>query len=769
MKALNKIQLCVFILLLSMVSLELFGQKNRELEALADQYKKEHNLSKASSIYLKLIEQDSNNNELILKYANCQLSLLNYKSAYKYYHRIVRSKNNIPPKAYFYYAKSSQFLGKYKEAISGYNKYIKYGLSDYLRSQSEQLIQSCKFAISSKNDTAEYEITHLPSPINTGYSEFNPVAITENELVFSRYESLFDDSTQDVFYQTNVSDIFISKQTQQGWQKPEIFSDKLSSNKFFTGNICFSKNLRTAYFTRCINEDGQIGNCKIYRSIYKSGKWRKPKNIGNKINIPNSSSTQPILAEYDDHDILYFSSNRPNGFGGYDIWYAYIKDNEIQQVSNLGSIINTTGNELCPFYDTDDGILYFSSDTHKGFGGYDIFKSIGGMNKWSSVINIGIPLNSPANDLYYSHRNNGETVYLSSNRIGSYHHNGIENCCGDIYIANRIENNIADKPSSQIQIDSLKEDSTTLAIKNLLPLSLYFENDIPDPKSLNTRTKSNYKDLLKDYVKAKELYKTEYSKGLEGEKEEEAKAQIDSFFCKNVESGFSDLQNFVDLLKSELDAGKNVRIKIRGYASPLNTREYNLALSKRRISSLINYITEYQNGYFKKYINNKNRKGGSLSIYEDPLGDSQSVGIVSDNPNDKRNSIYSRDAALQRKIQIIMYSSDDKDLHTEDYPILALREKEININDLKKGENKSIIVHFKNKGKSELQFSMLTADCKCMQLQMEKANYQSNEEGKFYILLRTKNLKKGNYSQNIIIKSNTLEPKSFIKINFTIK
>lgn len=323
----------------------LFGQSKKEKELIADKYMLENQYAEASNIYLQLIEEDSNDINVIYKYANSQLRQLNYSCAFKNYSKVIKSKSEeTPPNAYFYYAKSAQYLGRYEDAISGYNKYIKNGISSSLRSQSEQLIKSCKFAINSKNDSAKYNILHLPPPINTAYSEFNPVAITDNTLVFSRYESLFNDSNQNVFYETYVSDIFISKQTQQGWQKPKILDDRLSSNKYFTGNICFSKNNRVAYFSRCLNEDGNIGNCEIYKSEIKAGKWKRPKKMSEKINIPNYSATQPFLVEYNDHQILYFSSNRPNGYGGVDIWYALIKNGTIQQVSNLGSIINTTGN-----------------------------------------------------------------------------------------------------------------------------------------------------------------------------------------------------------------------------------------------------------------------------------------------------------------------------------------------------------------------------------------------------------------------------------------
>lgn len=250
---------------------------------------------------------------------------------------------------------------------------------------------------------------------------------------------------------------------------------------------------------------------------------------------------------------------------------------------NLGSNINTQGNEITPFYDFKTTTLYFSSDWHPGLGGYDVFSSKGGLNQWGSVINVGYPINSPANDLYFNViEDDADAGYFTSNRQGSYFING-ETCCNDIYYYEWKE-----KPKQIALIDTLfiENHDISLKIKDLLPLTLYFHNDEPDPATTKTTTTKNYKTTLADYFALKEIYRQEYSQGLEGNEKIKAQQDIEVFFNDYIKKGFTDLELFAEWLKKDLDKGNNVKITIRGYTSPLPTAEYNMKLASRRISSL---------------------------------------------------------------------------------------------------------------------------------------------------------------------------------------
>ncbi|OYT11414.1 MAG: hypothetical protein B6I18_04220 [Bacteroidetes bacterium 4572_112] len=756
----------LFLLIISISSIS-YGQNSKERETTADKYVIEQNYSQATDIYSKLLKNDSLNYALRIKYGKILILEHKYSKAFDEFNNIINTKDDFPKEAFYYYAQTAEILEKYNEAINGYSKYIKYGKQAELRRIAEQQIKQMQFALSNKADSIDIRIIHLPPPINTEYSEFNAVQTSSNKLIFSRYHAQFADSIENVFSQNYLSDIYVTKQSVSGWSKPRIYSEKLSSNKYFSANVSFTPNKREVYFTRCYDNGGQIGRCMIYNSALKNGKWSRPRKVET-INKVDYTYSHPYIAIFENYKILYFSSDMPNGFGGKDIWYCMIRNNKIEEPLNAGSIVNTDGDEITPYYDTETQTLFFSSNKHEGYGGFDIFKVTGALSSFKGLNNMGAGINSPSNDLYYIKGIDDGTAFLSSNRKGSYFHGDRENCCTDIYMIQQITE--TEEAIAELEYtDSIPKDTTVIAINKLLPLSLYFENDMPDRKSIKTYTTSNYKDLLKEYIKAKELYKKEYSKGLDREESIIAEQQIDDFFSKKVENGFNDLNKFVELLKTELEQQKHVRIKIRGYASPLNSPEYNLALSKRRISSLKNFIRQYDNGFFIKYLDNITDTINRLSIYEDPLGDSQSTGLVSDNPNDKRNSIYSREAALQRKIQIIMYSSDNSfEISPNAYPILKWKNNLINVGNIKKGENKSLIVYFENKGESELIIKSFEKDCDCLQVQNPKKEIQAGKSGKFYLLINTDDLNKGSYTQLITLKTNEYMEESTFKIKFEI-
>ncbi|HLU86129.1 MAG TPA: DUF1573 domain-containing protein, partial [Taishania sp.] len=119
-----------------------------------------------------------------------------------------------------------------------------------------------------------------------------------------------------------------------------------------------------------------------------------------------------------------------------------------------------------------------------------------------------------------------------------------------------------------------------------------------------------------------------------------------------VDQGVKDLFLFRDLLLEELQKGARIKVGIRGFASPLAKTEYNVNLTKRRISSLINHLKEYQNGVFMPYINGTAPNGGQVLFEQIPFGEYNANQLISDNPNDTKNSVYSRVAAAERKIEI---------------------------------------------------------------------------------------------------------------------
>ena len=331
-----------------------------------------------------------------------------------------------------------------------------------------------------------------------------------------------------------------------------------------------------------------------------------------------------------------------------DIWYAYMNaDGTFQTPINAGNKINTIEDDITPWFVKENNTLYFSSTWHKGLGNFDIFQSQLKDNAFSVPQNMGFPINSSNNDIYYSINSKKDKAYISSNRIGSYFEDK-PNCCNDIYTFTITPLTEPPKPvdSSALLLNQMKV---------LCPLTLYFHNDEPDPKTKSVTTRKNYKKTYEDYVALKPRYLNEYPKGLDAEEKNLAINKLENFFEDSVDAGMQDLDKFALLLEEVLLRGEKVKITLKGYCSPLASTDYNINLAKRRIISLLNYFLEYDNGKFVKFVNNKNEYEGRIVFFDEDIGELP-VTKVSDDVKDVRNSVYSPYAAAERKIQIIAIS-----------------------------------------------------------------------------------------------------------------
>lgn len=501
-----------------------------------------------------------------------------------------------------------------------------------------------------KQDTLPVEIEVLPQEINSHFSEYNAILFNDSSFFFSSLRPESEDDYGEIFEQYWTTKIYRSQLTIGGYSHATSVSPLINDNKYYNCNFTFNGDRTMMIFSRCLRESGKQLQCSLWRSDMKAGHWSKPQQLNRRINLPGTTTTQPNWVDGDDYSVMYFVSNRPHGFGDMDIWYTIYKNNRFEDPVNAGSMVNTPDNEITPFYDQKSGRLYFSSDgTHLTIGGYDIFYTEGALSKWTKPTNIGVPINSEANDVYYTVNQHNNDGFLASNRPKNPEDDA-DTCCTDIFSYHWTSPQIESQNTDTVAVDTV---SVMEKVTLLLPITLYFHNDEPDPRTTATTTRKNYRNTLADYIALKETYKAEYSKGLRGEDAVQAQQKIERFFADSVQHGFQKLEEFSQLLLSDLQAGKNVSITVCGFASPLHKADYNLALSSRRISSFINYLKQYKNGIFLPYFSGT--AGNTLTIISEPEGSTLAKKEVSDNPNDQRNSVYSISASVERKIQITKY------------------------------------------------------------------------------------------------------------------
>lgn len=643
----------LFVIFCLLMSLGLFSQSIKSFLKQGSEAISKKDYSSAAQIYNQVILIDSSNIEYQLLFADA--SRLNYDGdvALHWYQKIFKKDNGKTYKEVpFYIAMQLKTNGKYKDAKKYFDKYYKKQRNSKdkekarLAAKAKQEIEACDIAQVIIKSPLDVKVVHLDSAVNSKVSEYAPFEY-DSLLYFS---SLRDKSKQDAAG-VGFNKLYTSKKSASKpnkFLKAKELDSLFNKSNIHNANTSFNSDFTKVFVSRCGALNATQYRCEIYVSDFKEGHWTELQKLPSPINVSGSNTTQPCLSEINDKPVLFFASDRSAGEGAMDIWYAFMNtDGTFETPINAGKKINTIEDDITPWFVKENKTLYFSSTWHKGLGNFDIFTSEFKDNAFTDAQNIGYPINSSYNDIYYSVNSKKDKAYISSNRLGSYFEDK-PNCCNDIYSF----------PITPLTEPPKPIDTTALLInqmKVLVPLTLYFHNDEPEPKTKVIITKKNYKKTYEDYTVLKSKYFSEYAKGLEGDQKDFAINRIENFFEDSVDAGMQDLDKFALLLDQVLLRGEKVKITMKGYCSPLASTDYNVNLAKRRISSLRNYFMEYGNGKFVKYVDNTNDAEGRIEFFNEDIGELP-VSTVSDDVKDVRNSVYSPFAASERKIQIIAIS-----------------------------------------------------------------------------------------------------------------
>ncbi len=318
------------------------------------------------------------------------------------------------PIAILHIANCKKSAGKYDEAIVFYNKYKAANPSD---TRGEEGVKACEQAQKWKEKPTRFEVTHMPV-INSEQYDFSP-AFSDKKSQEIYFTSTRPGSTgalpSDVTGQS-FADLYVTKRDKNGkWSEPTLLGIEVNS-EFEEGASAINSKANQLFFTRCkFDKVGKFG-CQIMTAKRAGQKWSEAELIP--IAADSFAVGHPTVSP--DDNTLVFASDMPGGFGGKDLWYVVVdkKAKGWSQPINLGSKINTPGDEMFPFI-KDDGTLYFSSNGHPGMGGLDIFsaKKLGD-NQWGEVENLQSPINSNANDFAIIFEGNENKGFFTSNREG---------------------------------------------------------------------------------------------------------------------------------------------------------------------------------------------------------------------------------------------------------------------------------------------------------------------------------------------------------------
>ena len=338
------------------------------------------------------------------------------EKAKKYYLNGVLTDSSYYTKGWYWLANIEMNDGNYDMAKQYFSIFLTLDKDNKdLQPLANKGIKEAEFREYAIANPIPFTPQNMDKMINTPYDEYLP-ALTADEqtLVITRKEPRKSTTTA---MTPEEEDFYISTlDTNGNWTMAERVSEPLNSNDN-EGAQCISQDGRFIVFTIC--GEGGLGSCDLYWSKKIGDRWSKPRNLGAAVNSRYWDS-QPSFSI--DGKTLYFTSNRPGGKGGKDIWKTTLNENgRWNKAVNLGDSINTPQDETCPFIHYDDQTLYFASNGHIGMGGFDIFYSRK-LNDptWSMPTNIGYPINTSGEEMNLIVGASGNTAIFSSDKLDGY-------------------------------------------------------------------------------------------------------------------------------------------------------------------------------------------------------------------------------------------------------------------------------------------------------------------------------------------------------------
>ena len=371
-------------------------------------------------IVVQAADMDTTNLDANYEAGILHLNTIRKEQSVKYLLRIQRQFPDYKFDLGYYIGRGYQFGFRFNKALEYLEAYkAKYKANPRYRGTQrvslrdvERNISECKNGLEFMAKPSEFNIENLGQGVNSEWNDYAPaINLDENFLIFTSRRS-DGNLNENVSPRDNrpFEDIFYSTKKDENWSAAVNIGEPVNT-PFNDSNIALSPDGKSLY----TYHDGDI----FIAQMRPDGKWGEPLMMPEPI---NSDSVESSISVTSDGITVYFSSDREGGYGGFDIYSATKgTDGKWGNVRNLGSAINTEYDEDSPFIDYTGKLLYYSSMGKKGMGGFDIFRS--GLldpkkNTWSEPENLGYPINTPDNDIYFVGSKDSKTGYYASVREG---------------------------------------------------------------------------------------------------------------------------------------------------------------------------------------------------------------------------------------------------------------------------------------------------------------------------------------------------------------
>ena len=379
-------------------------------------YDKYYEITKDASVFYNL--------------AVCLMNDRDYEKAEKAFGRMVASKKikqTDYPELRFHNARMMKMNSKYDDALAEFEEFMKTATDARLKALATSEMEGIKLARTLR-PAEGVTVTNQLDKINGMSGDYSPSQADNGNLYFTSFRGkeiiVMDGKQKDNAY----SQVYQAKKTKQNWGDAKPLETDVNMPGAQHGNVFVTGDGNYLYFTRVTLTGNVPTESTLFVSKKQGSGWGPAKEVGG---LTGKFVKNPSVGELFSKEVIYFSSNMEGGKGGFDLYYATKKsDGSYDLPTNLGSVINGMGDEVTPFY--RDGKLYFSSTTHPGIGGEDVFVSTWNGGEWSKPTNMGMGYNSAADDKSFSVSADGYHGWLQSNREGTRSIHS-KTCCDDLW------------------------------------------------------------------------------------------------------------------------------------------------------------------------------------------------------------------------------------------------------------------------------------------------------------------------------------------------
>jgi outer membrane protein OmpA-like peptidoglycan-associated protein len=561
--------------------------------------------------------------EISYKLGFCYLQTAQKGKALPHLELVYQQKPKYNKNLTYYLAQSYHFQHQWDKAEQFYKMAAKE--SEFAKDVPKHL-EELNFGREYTKNPTRVVVENLGDVLNSSFPEYVPV-ISEDEsvMLFTARRPNTTGGGKDPYDQEYFEDIYISEKKDGKWTAPKVMPRPINGNSH-DACIALSPDGKTLFVYKTGSGRNKMGDI-YYSKRNEDGSWSDPKSMGDKI---NTKYREPSISITHDGNTIYFSSDRPGGFGGLDIYKSTKNEKgEWGEPTNLGATINTPYDEDSPFIHNET-TLYFSSQGHSSMGGYDVFVSELNGKEWSKPQNLGSPINTADDDIYFVVSADNKRGYFSSGRAGGLGDK-------DLYMIYTPErnydfvklSNTPTKINTQIKIDNnpqtdnktyltilkgeIREAATKKKLEAEIALVNLADNYLEEELKSDAQT-GKYESIVpaeKHYLlsvdKEGYLFHSEEVKIPSQPKDRNQEIVVDIELVKLQKGAKINLKVFYDFdkdfLRPEsvtelerllkfLQKYPKMKVEISGHTDAVGTEAKNQGLSERRAKSVVRYLVE---------------------------------------------------------------------------------------------------------------------------------------------------------------------------------